>query len=94
MFYANWMGTTLSVTKVTNGGLRLGSVVSGPGIIPGTVITAFGPNAQGNVGTYVISPPQSSSGTDVFLYAAAYPTSTDMILFPHGAGDKFVSFVV
>ena len=87
MFYASWVNTTLSVTGVSNGGLRVGSVISGPGILPGTVVLAFGPNTLGNVGTYVISPKQIITGTNVVLHGASYPISTDVILFPRGAGE-------
>jgi hypothetical protein len=53
-FTANLSGTTVTVTAVTDGLLRIGSVISGTGITAGTTITAYG-SGTGGTGTYTAS---------------------------------------
>ena len=47
-------GTTLTVTGVSTGVVRVGGEISGENVIPGTTITGF-INASGGVGTYTVS---------------------------------------
>lgn len=60
---ASISGTTMTVTGVTSGGLRVGAEVSGPGVTPGTTITAMSPTAPytgtGGTGTYGVSVSQT-----------------------------------
>lgn len=56
--------TTLTVTAVASGTLAEGQPISGTGVTPGTIITAFG-TGTGGVGTYTVSAPQSVSSTTI-----------------------------
>ena len=53
-------GTTLTISAVTTGKLRIGSVISGTGVTAGTTITAYG-SGTGGVGTYTVSASQTVS---------------------------------
>lgn len=44
MFIGSITGTTLTITEVLYGTIRIGQVVSGPGVTPGTIITAYIPS--------------------------------------------------
>jgi len=57
-------GTTLTISAVTNGVLRVGSFISGTGVTAGTYITAFG-TGTGGVGTYTVSASQTVSSTTI-----------------------------
>ncbi len=57
-------GTTLTVSAVTSGALAVGQTLSGSGVTPGTVITAFS-SGTGGTGTYTVSPSQTASSTTV-----------------------------
>lgn len=65
---------TLTVTSVNtaNGPLRNGDLVAGPGIVPGTYISAFGTGAGGTgtgaAGTYTLSSPASDDYSGI-LYS-------------------------
>ncbi len=52
-FTGSISGTTLTVTAITSGRLRIGHELSGEGAAAGTRITAFG-TGTGGVGTYTI----------------------------------------
>ena len=52
-FTGSISGTTLTVTAITSGHLRIGHELSGEGAAAGTRITAFG-TGTGGVGTYTI----------------------------------------
>ena len=52
--------TTLTVDTATSGALGVGSIIAGPNVTVGTVITALG-TGTGGVGTYTVSPSQSAS---------------------------------
>lgn len=54
-FYMNGIvaGNTLTVTAISSGAIRIGTVLSGPGIPPGTKIVGYGTGA-GGAGTYLI----------------------------------------
>lgn len=56
--------TTLNVSAVANGILRVGSVISGSGVTGGTTITTFG-SGTGGTGTYTVSPSQSVGSTTI-----------------------------
>ncbi len=47
-------GTVLNVTKVTSGGLEIGSAITGTGVSTNTKITGFG-TGTGGIGTYTVS---------------------------------------
>lgn len=57
-FTASMSGASLIVTNVASGTLVVGMGISGPGVTPGTTITALG-TGTGGVGTYTISPSQT-----------------------------------
>lgn len=57
-------GTTLTVTAVTSGALRVGLALSGTGITAGTTITALG-TGTGGAGTYTVSASQTVSSTTI-----------------------------
>lgn len=56
--------TTLTVTAVTSGTLRVGQIISGTGITAGTKITALG-TGRGGTGTYTVGTSQTASSTTV-----------------------------
>jgi hypothetical protein len=75
--------TTLTITAVTSGSLRVGDVVSGSGVTAGTTITAFG-TGTGGVGTYTVDTSQTASSTTITVaagvntgYVAATPAPAD-----------------
>lgn len=54
---------TLTVTAVASGALAIGQTITGPNILPGTVITALG-TGSGGAGTYAVGKSQTvASGT-------------------------------
>ena len=57
-------GTTLTITAVTSGSLKVGNVISGSGITAGTIIETFG-TAFGGTGTYTVSVPQTAGSTTI-----------------------------
>lgn len=57
-------GTTLTVTAVTSGTLRVGQPISGSGVTAGTRITALG-TGTGGTGTYTVNTSQTASSTTV-----------------------------
>jgi hypothetical protein len=63
--------TTLTVTAVAAGQLAVGQIISGPGVTPGTRITALG-TGTGNTGTYTISVSQTV-GSATAMTAANQP---------------------
>jgi Flp pilus assembly protein TadG len=52
------VGTVLTVTTVSSGGLEIGSTISGSGVTSGTTVTAFG-TGTGGTGTYTVSNSQN-----------------------------------
>lgn len=58
LFTGSIAGTTLTVSAVSYGTLRIGATVMGPNLAANTIITAFG-TGSGGVGTYTISPTQT-----------------------------------
>lgn len=76
--------TTLTVSTSTTGSLAIGDIVTGTGILPNTVITAYG-TGTGGTGTYTVNNTQTvgSSGSPI---AIASPTE---ILVPNCVVDYF-----
>ena len=58
-------GTTLTVSAVTSGTLKIGQTIEGTGVTDGTIITAFG-TGSGGVGTYTVSASQTVSSTTIY----------------------------
>jgi hypothetical protein len=58
-------GTTLTVSAVTSGTLRIGQTIEGTGVADGTIIKAFG-TGSGGVGTYTVSASQTVSSTTIY----------------------------
>lgn len=56
--------TTLTVTAVTRGALRVGDTISGSGVTAATKITALG-TGTGGVGTYTVDTSQTASSTTI-----------------------------
>ena len=76
--------TTLTVTAVGSGALRVGDVLVGSGVTANTTITAFG-TGTGGVGTYTVDTSQTASSTTItvanpndtgFKTASAAPVNT------------------
>lgn len=57
--------TTLTVTAVTSGVLKVGQPIAGSGVTAGTVITAQLTGTAGGVGTYSVSASQTVSSTTI-----------------------------
>lgn len=58
-------GTTLTVSAVTSGALKIGQTIEGTGITDGTIIKAFG-TGSGGAGTYTVSASQTVSSTTIY----------------------------
>lgn len=58
-------GTTLTVSAVTSGSLKLGQTIEGTGVTDGTIIKAFG-TGSGGAGTYTVSASQTVSSTTIY----------------------------
>jgi hypothetical protein len=58
-------GTTLTVTGVTSGTIRLGMVISGTGVTSGTTIAYQISGTTGGVGSYAVSVSQSVGSTTI-----------------------------
>lgn len=78
-------GTTLTVTEVEFGIIRIGAPVYGSGVAAGTIVTAFG-TGTGGVGTYTVSPAQTVSSRALFAgtMAARQATMVTVQLDVHG----------
>jgi len=63
MFIGSIDGTTLTVTEVIYGTIRIGQTVSGVGVAPGTVITAYIPTETPFFTFYTVSETSSGTGT-------------------------------
>ncbi|MFM2205901.1 MAG: hypothetical protein RLZZ560_1296, partial [Cyanobacteriota bacterium] len=72
-------GTTLTVTERTAGTLRVGEVLTGAGLTPGTRITAIGTVDAAGLGTYTVSEAQTLP-------------STSLLALPVPAGLPYASF--
>jgi hypothetical protein len=58
-------GTTMTVSAVTSGTLKLGQTIEGSGVTDGTIITAFG-TGSGGIGTYTVSASQTVISTTIY----------------------------
>ena len=79
-------GTTLTVTVVGSGVVRVGYVISGTGVTAGTTVTALG-TGTGGTGTYTVSTSQTVSSTTITgtTYDSSLEVnSTDAIKLPRG----------
>jgi hypothetical protein len=72
-FDATISGTTLTVTAVNYGTLKVGQVISGASVTPGTTITAYG-TGVGGTGDYTIDTSQTVGSTETMdsLYEGYY----------------------
>ena len=68
--------TTLTVSAVTSGTLRIGQTIEGTGVTDGTIIKAFG-TGSGGVGTYTVSASQTVSSTTIFALNWTILPATD-----------------
>ncbi len=72
-FTASISGTTMTVTAVASGVLKIGDTLTGSGVTGGTTITALGSGA-GGTGTYTVSASQTVASTTITApgYASLY----------------------
>jgi hypothetical protein len=63
-FTASISGTTMTVSAVASGTIKVGVGISGSGVTAGTTITALG-TGSGGVGTYTVSASQTVSSTTI-----------------------------
>jgi hypothetical protein len=78
--------TTLTVTAVSSGTIRVGMIITGTGVTAGTTITALG-TGTGGTGTYTVSASQTVSSTTITgtTYDASFEVNaTDAIKVPVG----------
>lgn len=69
-------GTTLTVSAVTSGTLKVGQTIEGTGITDGTIITALG-TGTGGTGTYTVSASQTVASTTIYALNWSVLPSTD-----------------
>ena len=69
-------GTTLTVSGVTSGILKIGQTIEGVGVTDGTIITAFG-TGSGGAGTYTVSASQTVSSTTIYSINWSVLPATD-----------------
>ena len=69
-------GTSLSVRSVTTGALAVGQLITGPGVLPGTVITGLGSGTTGGPGTYTVNVTQSVNSATLTAITGATPAPT------------------
>lgn len=62
---ASISGTTMTVSAVTSGTLKIGQTIEGSSVTAGTIITAFG-SGSGGAGTYTVSASQTVSSTTIY----------------------------
>jgi hypothetical protein len=82
--------TTLDVTAVGSGVIRVGMLISGTGVTAGTTITALG-TGTGGTGTYTVSASQTVSSTTITGItqdATLEVNATDAIKVPVGTTDQ------
>lgn len=77
LFTGSISTTTLTVSAVTSGTIKVGSTISGSGVTNGTTITALG-TGTGGTGTYTVSASQTVSSTAITSRnATSFATSTN-----------------
>lgn len=69
-------GTTLTVSAVTSGTLKIGQTIEASGLTDGTIITAFG-SGSGGVGTYTVSASQTVTSRTIYALNWTVLPSTD-----------------
>jgi hypothetical protein len=69
-------GTTLTVSAVTSGALRIGQTIEGNGVTNGTIIKSFG-TGTGGTGTYTVSASQTVSSTTIYAINWTVLPATD-----------------
>ena len=69
--------TVLTITATTAGALGIGSVVTGPNVLPGTIITSLGTGTGGN-GTYNLNQTQTAASGAIAAGAIA-PTGKTLV---------------
>lgn len=88
-------GTTLTVTQLAQGNLSLGNEITGPGVTPGTIITAIGSfDAAAGTGSFTVNNSQvvassalvASPGTPTVPYTIEFWAQLPMASNPTGAG--------
>ena len=79
---ASIAGTTLTITTLTSGELTIGTQVFGTGVLPNTVITAFG-TGTGGTGTYTVNNTQTVS--------AEAMTGPSNLFVPNGTVSRFTT---
>lgn len=81
VFTGSISGTTLTISAVSDGVLRVGSAISGTGVTAGTTITALG-TGTGGTGTYTVSASQTVASTTITsgdtFYLALYTSSATL----------------
>lgn len=86
-FTGSISGTTLTVTQsYGNNALGPSQEISGPGVAPGTTITAFR-TGTGDVGTYTVSVSQSVGSTRMRAKGIPHRTNVVATLSPNGTDD-------
>jgi len=73
---ASISGTTMTVTAVTSGTLKIGQTIEGTGVTDGTIIKAFG-TGSGGAGTYTVSASQTVSSTTIYALNWTVLPATD-----------------
>jgi len=72
-------GAVMTVSEVASGTLAIGQTISGIGVAPGTVISAFGTGA-GGAGTYMVDPVQSPDVASTAIHATG-PSAVRLMPF-------------
>lgn len=75
--------TTLTVSAVTSGSLKVGQTLSGAGITVGTRITALG-TGTGGTGTYTVSASQTAASTTVTANSLVVTNSAGDTIYTRG----------
>lgn len=83
--------TTMNVTAVTSGTLRVGQTISGSGVTSGTKITLLG-TGTGGTGTYFVSASQTVSSTTISATVAS--TTLTGTVSPSGGADGDIWYQV
>lgn len=87
-FVGSISGTTLTVTNsYGNNALGPTQEISGPGVTPGTKITAFGANTTGDTGTYTVSSAQNVGSVAMRAKGIPYRSTVHQTLSPNGTDD-------
>ncbi len=85
-------GTTLTVSAVTSGALRVGLTITGTGVTSGTTITALG-TGTGGTGTYTVSISQTVSSTTIRAgnnRTISFPNATGTVALVAGSSGNLV----